>query len=138
MYPKRSNVNVVQVWLRAIQQLKPLPFFDIDLLVPLASSFNAWHEAIEILQRQYTAIESSPEYSFMKERTLCALRKCYDKIGESDISLALMINPSEMPGTKRAISLELYDRVEQALKCFKHLVDEVDNDSSWALPPSEV
>jgi len=138
MQPSKSYINVVQVWLRGIRNLSPMPFFDPDLLVPLASTFNAWHESIEILQRQYSAIEASSEYSIMKEKVFCALRKCYDKIGEKDISLALMIDPSEMPGTKRAISLDLYVKVEHALNCYKHLVDEVDNESSWALPPSEV
>ena len=137
MHPRRSNVNVVKVWLRTLCKLSPLPYLDADLLVSLSHTYNTWHEAIEILQKQYASIETSDDYSFLKEKVLHALRKCFDCIGEKDISLSLMINPSELPGTKRAISLEIYGHIEQALACFRNLVDEVDNMSSWSLPPSE-
>ena len=55
-----------------------------------------------------------------------AIRKCYLELGERDIWMTMNANVSSFPGAKKAISLDLYGKVEQALDSYSSLIDEVD------------
>lgn len=60
------------------------------------------------------------------EELTSSIRKCYLELGERDIWMTMNANDNSFPGAKKAISLDLYGKVEQALSGYTSLIDEID------------
>ena len=55
-----------------------------------------------------------------------SIRKCYLEIGERDIWMSMNASHCSFPGAKKAISLDLYGKIDEALNEYNALFDEVD------------
>jgi len=122
-----KGLNMIQSWLKTIIQLRPLPLLDPDLLVSLAINYNAWHEVIGILECQHLAMNKIPGNEEIKTRYMYALRYCYDELSESDLSLSLVMGSCNLPESKRAITLDMYNKVNDALSAYSELVEKVES-----------
>lgn len=127
--------SIVKTLMRTIHKLPVLPFLDSTLLVSLASSYNTWHETIEILQRQYNAVEYLEKYGALKEKIVSSLHVCYNKLGEKDLGLACIMSSCKVPQSRHAIFMDMHDQVEQSLEEYKSLIRETENNK---LDPSEI
>ena len=130
------GTNVLQSTLQAILSLRPLPELDVNLLVYLATNYNAWHEVIQMLEHLYANCSDLSK----KAEYLKSLRHCYEELGEVDISLSLALKTSKLPETKKALSFEIYGQISNALTSFNGLINralEFESNSKEKLLPSE-
>lgn len=112
--------NIIQTVLASTLKLRPIPKYDIDLLVYLGTKFNSWHEVIQIME---TDLSHNLEDSKRQQALLIALRRCYDALNEKDLSLSLSQRLSKNVGTKRALSFEMYNMVSDALTKYNELIN---------------
>ena len=113
--------NIIQGVVSAILDLQPTPEMDVDLLVHIATNFNAWHQVIRILESNLRTCSDSDT----KSRIKIALRRCFSAIGEDDISLSISMHSSTLSGTKQALSFELYGMVTEALTSYNAMIGSV-------------
>ena len=55
-----------------------------------------------------------------------SIRKCYLELGERDIWMTMNASHCSFPGAKKAISFDLYGKIDRALNEYNSLFDEVD------------
>lgn len=114
----RRPANAVRCFLSALALLRPLPFFENHLLVHLAENYNSWYEVHSLLERQYDALTSEP----FRQTTLSAMRHCYRQLGEDGLWMSLARESCSSPESKRAISLDIYGMVNEAVEAYSELV----------------
>ena len=114
--------NIIQCVIGTVLDLRPIPEIDVDLLVHIATNFNAWHQVIRILESNLISCSDTVP----KIRIKSALRRCFSALGENDISLSIDMKTSVLPGTKKALSFELYGMVTEALATYNALISSDD------------
>jgi hypothetical protein len=113
--------NGVRSILATINKLRPTPAIDTHLLVCLAENYSAWFEVLTLLERQYSTSQISPN-----EALLSPMRHCYRKLNEQDVFLYLAGITCRMGLSKRALSLDLHNKVSQAIECYEDLISLVE------------
>lgn len=90
------------------------------------------------------ALENSSEVKVQVHKSILssAIRRCYLDLGERDIWLTLKLKCCTFPGTKRAVSLDMYGHVDDALSAYSAMVDKVESsqeafNSGKMNPPTE-
>ena len=126
---ERSS-NAVRAFLNGIYELSPLPVLDVDLLVSLAETYNSWYEVLSILEDQHLTFSSNLELRGTNEKLgkkmSVAIRHCYRQLSESNIVMGLTLKSCFMPETKRALSLDIFGKVDEALESYASLMELVE------------
>lgn len=126
-------MNAIRSFLNGVSALSPLPSLDIDLLVSLAETYNCWYEVLSILEDQLSVVSNTKLSTLgiaFRDKTILAMRHCYRQLGESNVWMSLALKSCELPETKRAASLDVYGRVDEALEAYSNLVDLVESGAS--------
>ena len=125
LHPKR-NINIIQIFLRALLKLVPMPCLDTDLLISLANNYNSWFEVLIMLEFQSNTLSGVENYDAIKAKVSFAIRRCYEELKETNLCLALGIQTCTWPETKYAISCDIYGRVSAALESYIDLVSRLE------------
>jgi len=115
--------NAVRSFLRALPLLRPMPFIDTHLLASLAENYNSWYEVNTLLEHQHKAIKLET----LNETTLSVMRHCYRQLGEDGLLMSLARESCTSSESKRALSLDIYGMVNEAVEAYGELVELVDN-----------
>lgn len=119
------STNTVKSILQVVAQLRPLPTVDPHLLVYLSENYNAWHEALTLLQLQHVAFRESE----VGRAALAATRHCYQSLSETGVYLSLASESSALPKTKQAISCDVYSLASEASELYIELATLAGNGS---------
>ena len=123
------NLNCVRSFLATTTFLNPIPVYDTHLLIYLAENYNCWYEAVALLEAQYSVFRNEQRGEIL----ISALRHCYRQLGDDDVWCALAKESCLLTDTKRALSLDTYDVINQAIKQYSDLME----DSESELEPSD-
>eukprot|EP00980_Cylindrotheca_fusiformis_P015839 scaffold4637_cov128-Cylindrotheca_fusiformis.AAC.10 len=132
------SMSGIRSFLNGVSTLSPLPSLDIDLLIFLAETYNCWYEVLSILEDQLSVVSSTKLTAAgitFRDKTIMAMRHCYRQLGESNVWMSLALKSCEVPETKRAASLDVYGRVDEALEAYSSLVDMVESRASSPADP---
>jgi hypothetical protein len=114
-----KTTNAVKALLSAVTTLKPIPFLDIDVLLSLARNYCAWTEVITILETYYSGLDGIGSQVERLGAVSAALSTCFVAIGDTDMSLCIALRTSHSSVAKRAITLDMYGRVDAALSLYQ-------------------
>ena len=130
-----GQINAVQSMLRLLVGLRPMPFIDHFLLQSLAVNYNVRNEALCLLERQYISMKAhDPNLDSSSHGLIKAAQKCYDSLGDRDVSLAISAAIAHLPGTKFALSLDMYDLLNESTNAYLSLIDRADGSEAEFLP----
>lgn len=121
-----STTNPVKDLLAVVPKMEPVPFLEPKLLVYLAENYNAWHEVIHHLEKQYVALKSEP----IAPEVLAALRHCYKKLGEYNLWTNLAAESCELVATECALALDVYGLLKEASDAYGDMVSKVESQST--------
>lgn len=107
-------LNSVRTFLNIVLLLNPIPVLDSHLLVYLAENYNCWYEVLSLLEKQYSVLRS--------DATISAIRHCYKQLGEDDLWCTLARESCMLPKTSKALSLDIYDVMEEAASDYAELM----------------
>lgn len=113
--------NCVKAFLGVVICLRPVPYLNPDLLLSLASHYNAWHEVIFLLENYITISGAHIEF---KMKLLSSLQMCYASLGEKDMRLNVGMKLACRSSTVRACTLEIYGRVDAAVSLYESLFQQ--------------
>ena len=118
--------NSIQSFLRVLSTLQPAPIISIDLLTHLVAEYNTWHEVLSMLESQHAVVKGilSSHTTKYEEDLRSLIETCYVALGEDDMCRAAKIETCEIPGTKRALSLDVYEKLEHAMNAYSGLIDQ--------------
>ena len=128
----RSTMNTPRSFLNAIAKLRPIPVFDVSLLVSLAEKYNAWFEVLSILEMYY---QVSPANSF-GHVSVSGMRHCYRQLSEESTWLSLASESCSLPGSREALRLDMGGFLNRASDAYLDLIDLV-QDSESKFNPTE-
>ena len=129
-----SQMNAVQSMLRVLVPLRPMPAIDPFLLTALGMNYNASNEALSLLESQYIALKANGYNSGSSHDLIKAIQLCYDSLGVRDVSVAISASAASFPGTKFALSLDMYDLVNESSDAYLSLIDRADGNPADFLP----
>lgn len=115
-------LNSARAFLNTTTLLNPIPVFDTHLLIYLAENYNCWYDVVFILEKQYMVFKQEEEDR--SETLISALRQCYRQLGDDDVWLSLAKESCVLDKTKRALSLDMYDVINDAAKQYSNLMQE--------------
>jgi hypothetical protein len=127
---EQRAINAIRSFLNGLAKLNPLPALDVDLLVSLSETHNCWYEVLSILEDQFVVLSSkglSTVGCGLKDKTLLAMRHCYRQLGEPNIWTSLALESCSLDETKRAASLDVHGKVDEALEAYTSLVELVES-----------
>jgi len=141
---RSRETNAIQPLLSTLARLQPLPLINVEVLISLATDYSCWHEVRGILEAHLLALDNSPDVKVRVYESILssAVRRCYLDLGERDIWLTMKSKCCKFPGTKRAVSLDMYGQVDNALSAYSGMVDKVESsqeafNSGMINPPTE-
>ena len=107
---------------------------DPFLLQSLAADYNVSSEVLSLLEGQYVSLKANGYDT--DSSLLRAIHSCYKQLGERDVCLAIESSSamSTLPGTKFALSLAMYDYVEESSNAFLSLIDQVGENDDELMP----
>ena len=131
---KCGQLNAIQSILRLVVSLDPTPMIDPFLLQSLAADYNVSSEVLSLLEGQYVSLKANGYDT--DSSLLRSIHSCYKQLGERDICLAIESSSamSTLPGTKFALSLAMYDYVEESSNAFLSLIDQVGENDDELMP----
>jgi hypothetical protein len=130
-----GQINAVQSILRLLVRLRPMPFIDPFLLQSLAVDYNVRNEALSLIEGGYISINAhAPNLDSSSRDLIKSAQKCYDSLGDRDVSLCIYSAMAQLPGTKFALSLDLYDRASESAEAYLALIDRADGGDDMFLP----
>ena len=129
---ERSTMNSLRAFLNAVLHLRPIPVFDLSLLVSLAENYNAWYEVLSILELQYQAAPMLP----LGEKSISAMRHCYRQLSEEKIWMSLARESCKLPKSWKAVSMDTGGFLSDASDAYLELIDLVQAPNA-AVAPSE-
>jgi len=131
---KFGQKNAVQSILRLLVSLHPTPTIDPFLLQSLAVDYNVSSEVLYLLEGQYVSLKANG-YE-IDSSLLRAIHNIYKQLGERDVCLAIESSSamSVLPGTKFALSLAMYDYVDESSNAFLSLIDQVGENDDDLMP----
>jgi hypothetical protein len=123
--------NVVHSVLRLMFHVRPLPTMDSFLLSSLAVDYNLRYEVLAFLERQYLTLvrsgsKDSPDFSFALEN----IYESFASLGYRDATLAILSASCSLPGTKFALSLDMYGEVKKSTNAYMSLINTADADKN--------
>lgn len=130
-----GRMNVVQSIVRLLVKIRPIPMIDAFLLQSLAADYNVCHEVLYILETQYISLKDNG-YEIEPE-LIHAIHRCYSLVGDRETCVAVSSAMSNFPGTKFALSLAMYDDVNESGNAFLSLINQVDNGNGAKLIATE-
>jgi hypothetical protein len=129
------SMNAIQSLLRLVIHLRPLPVVDTFLLSALASDYNVHYEVLAYLECYYLVLQrSGPEASFEATQLLKTIHECFSNLGDRDVTLAISSAMSSMPGTKFALSLDMYGAVKKSTDAYLSLLDRAGSGKTECMP----
>jgi len=127
--PKMSNV--VKALIDIISTLDPVPFLDLDVLLSCAKKYSSWSEVISILDQYYVALEDDSFNQDLFLEVSQALQCCFVSLGSKDMDLSVAIrNGALVSGTKQAMTLDLYGRIDASLSKYQSLMEKAEAEGS--------
>ena len=89
-----------------------------------------------MLEQQLFVLRHNPSINTKqyREKVLAMVRTCYLELGERDIWMTMKSECFTIPGTKRAISLDMYGKTEDALDMYNSLIDQSQNGEAECTP----
>ena len=130
-----SEINSFQSILGLLDHLRPVPVIDPFLLHFLGKNYNAESEALSLLESQYVALITNGYAGDSPSLDLItAIQKCYESLGDRGVSISIPSVISSLPGTKFALSLDLYDLVNESADAYLSLIDRADGEHIEFLP----
>lgn len=129
------QINSIQSMLRSIIRLRPMPMIDNVLLLSLGENYSVRNEVLCLLECQYISLKAngydvdSPSHD-LKE----AIQQCYESLGDRDMSIAISSLRASLPGTKFALSLDMYDLVNESANAYHALIERAVGDQADFLP----
>ncbi|ORX90024.1 hypothetical protein K493DRAFT_381622 [Basidiobolus meristosporus CBS 931.73] len=126
-HTKQADVrpNVIQALLESILRCSPSLLLPPQLVKYLGKTYNAWHVAIEILQKSLydvTLIDTSgaKENDKLRESTLDAIAELYSTLSEDDMYFGMWKRRCLYPETVAAISYEQMGMWAQAQAMYEN------------------
>jgi len=131
---KFGQKNAVQSILRLLVCLHPTPMINPFLLQSLAVDYNVSSEVLYLLEGQYVSLKANGYDT--DSSLLRAIHNIYTQLGERDVCLAIESSSamSVLPGTKFALSLAMYDYVDESSNAFLSLIDQVGENDDDLMP----
>ena len=118
-------LNPVRAFLNtSTTYLNPIPVFDTHLLIYLAENYNCWYDVVAVLEQQYLVYKSEERGEIL----ISAMRHCYRQLGDDDVWRSLAKQSCLLAETKRALSLDMYDILDEAAKQYSDLMKDVDSE----------
>lgn len=117
-------LNSVRSFLKTITYLNPIPVFDTHLLIYLAENYNCWYDVVDVLEKQYMVFKHEEH----GEVIISALRHCYRQLGDDDVWRSLAKESCLLVETKRALSLDMYDIINEATKQYSDLMEDIESE----------
>ena len=68
---------------------------------------------------------------------IAAIQKCYELLGDRDVSISVSCVASSLFGTKFALSLDFYDLINESAEDYLSLIDQTDAYADF-LPSEQV
>lgn len=134
------GINAIRLFVNATLKFNPLPVLDNNILTMAADNYNCWHEVLTLLERQYEVLAENTlgeRGSKLQNATISAIRRGYSQLEENKIGLALSARSCVLPETEHAVSLDMYDMVEEALGSYSSLVELAEaNDQTCSIEPT--
>ncbi|KAI7899883.1 uncharacterized protein BX663DRAFT_576399 [Cokeromyces recurvatus] len=116
--------NVVQALLTGISDtVTPVPI-PVHLIKYLGKTYNCWHTAIEVLQRQAVTgrlIDVSKEEQVNQQRVLDSLGELYNTLNEDDMFYGLWRRRSVYSETNMTVSCEQSGMWQQAQQMYENI-----------------
>lgn len=128
------TTSAVRSVLSVVPCMNPLPYMDSNLLVYLAENYNAWHEAIRLLEEQYSAFKGEEQYAALKNEMVSALRHCFKKLGEHDLWSTLSTESCNSALSDSALALDMYGFLNEAAEAFSDMLSNVESGSLQSDP----
>lgn len=135
-----KSINVIQSLIRAISMLEPMPMLNIDLLLSLATSYNVWHEVLDILTIQFEVASENTGFKdeeCIRSRFLRGIGTCLGELGEENLKLGVDLQSCNLPQTKWAISLHQQGSVKASMTAYENLIglaEKVNEPTGHAAP----
>jgi FAT domain len=127
------STNVIRSLLHTLSTLRPLPFISPLVVVSLAENYNAWFEALNMLQLQYPVLE----HHELGAEILSAMRHCYRQLNEGVLFATIATKSCNMQQSRNALLLDIYGKVNQAVGAYEGLVDLVQSSDGLSPEPSD-
>jgi len=128
--PDTQN-NVPQALLLAFSQLVPKPILPIEIVSAIGSEYNAWYEALELLEREDaqvdvsgSSVDAEASRSTLFNSTLSANLRLLAELEDRDLSLAHLRLYSSQPETNLAASLESFGHFAKAQELLVQLIKD--------------
>jgi hypothetical protein len=118
------QTNSIQSMLRSLVRLRPIPVIDHALLLFLGENYNVRTEVLCLLESQYVSSKEnesgvdSPSHDLIE-----AIQKCVESLGDRDMSIAISSARARLSGTKFALSLDMYDFVNESADAYRSLIE---------------
>jgi len=130
-----SQINAVQSMMRLLVHLHPMPVIDPFLLQSLGGNYNAYNEALSLLESQYVTLKANGyDVDSPSHDLIMAIQQCYEALGDRDVSISISYAISNFVGTKFALSLDMYDLVNESTDAYLSLIDRADGNRADFLP----
>lgn len=130
-----GQMNAIQSMLRLLLHLRPMPFVDHFLLLSLSLKYNVRNEALCLIEKMYISRRANDICSYCSSHHFIrAAQKCYDLLGDQDISLALLSSIAQLHSTRFTLSFNTYDLLNQSTNAILSLIDRADERNPEFLP----
>jgi transformation/transcription domain-associated protein len=126
--PRSSNS--VRTFINAFLSLKPVPVISIHLLVASSENYNCWYEVLSFLEQLYHASEKV----FAGNSILSGMRLCHRRLNDDYIWLHFARESCSIVKSQKAISLDVYGMIREAMNEYSELVDLVDTPGTTIAP----
>jgi transformation/transcription domain-associated protein len=130
-----GQMNAIQSMLRLLLHLRPMPFVDHFLLLSLSLKYNVRNETLCLIEKMYISRRANNICSYCSSHYfIIAAQKCYDLLGDRDISLALLSSIAQLHSTRFTLSFDTYDLLNQSTNAILSLIDRADERNPEFLP----
>jgi transformation/transcription domain-associated protein len=130
------HTNCVKAFLGVVVCLRPVPYLNPDLLLSIATHYNAWHEVIFLFENYITISGTHTEKFKMKLQS--SLQICYGSLGEDDLRSNVAMKSAYHSSTVRACTLEMYGRIDAAVALYEALFQREGESSTLSMPSREL
>jgi transformation/transcription domain-associated protein len=130
-----GQMNAIQSMLRLLLHLRPMPFVDHFLLLSLSVKYNVRNETLCLIEKMYMSWRANDICSYCSSHYFIrAAQKCYELLGDRDISLALLSSIAQLHSTRSTLSFDTYDLLNQSMHAILSLIDRADERNPEFLP----
>lgn len=127
-------MNAVQSMMRLLVHLCPMPVIDPFLLQSLGENYNARNEALSLLENQYATLKVNGYDVDLPSGLILAIQQCYEALGDREVSISISSAMSRFAGSRFALSLDMYDLVNESTDAYISLINRADGSRAEFLP----